>query len=139
MCSYECNMWWVNDIIKEGNPRFQNVPSYCSFSRTRWGCYRMTYCPCMTTMSFKIVSLVLNLSTFMSSFRLHAKGLAAGHLNHIFLLDALKAIKLEVFMPLTKFFIDTTNVIVTKQPYWLRSKTRIESIILRETWGNDAV
>ena len=39
------------------------------------------------------------LSTFMNVFRLHAKGLATGHFNHILWLDALKASKLEVLVP----------------------------------------
>ncbi|XP_022141690.1 probable RNA helicase SDE3 [Momordica charantia] len=64
-------------------------------------------------------------STFMSSFRLHAKGLAAGHFSHIFLLDASAAIEPETLVPLTKFATDATAVVVTgeagKQPNWVRS------------------
>ncbi|XP_022938433.1 probable RNA helicase SDE3 isoform X2 [Cucurbita moschata] len=54
-------------------------------------------------------------STYMSSFRLHAKGLAAGHFNHIFLLDASAAIEPETLVPLTKFATNATSVIVTGQ------------------------
>lgn len=64
-------------------------------------------------------------STYMSSFRLHAKGLAAGHFNHIFLLDASAAIEPETLVPLTKFATNATSVIVTgqtgNQPNYVRS------------------
>ncbi|PRQ41436.1 putative RNA helicase SDE3, P-loop containing nucleoside triphosphate hydrolase [Rosa chinensis] len=64
-------------------------------------------------------------STFMSSFRLHDKGIAVGHFSHIFLVDASSAIEPETLVALTNFADKTTSVIVTgkpgNSPRWVRA------------------
>ncbi|PRQ54840.1 putative RNA helicase SDE3, P-loop containing nucleoside triphosphate hydrolase [Rosa chinensis] len=64
-------------------------------------------------------------STFMSSFRLHDKGIAAGHFSHIFLVDASSAIEPETLVALTNFAVKATSVIVTgnhgNSPLWVRA------------------
>jgi helicase MOV-10 len=64
-------------------------------------------------------------STFISSFRLHDKGIAAGHFSHIFLVDASSAIEPETVVTLTNFADKNTSVIVTgrpgNSPRWVRS------------------
>ncbi|KAJ4838865.1 hypothetical protein Tsubulata_010901, partial [Turnera subulata] len=65
------------------------------------------------------------LSTFISSFRLHNEGIAAGHFTHIFLVDASSATEPEVMVPLAHLAIEETNVIVSGAPGnrsgWVRS------------------
>lgn len=64
-------------------------------------------------------------STFISSFRLHDKGIAAGHFSHIFLVDASSAIEPETVVTLTNFADKNTSVIVTgrpgNSPRWVRA------------------
>ncbi|KAM5552103.1 hypothetical protein ABKV19_026791 [Rosa sericea] len=64
-------------------------------------------------------------STFMSSFRLHDKGIAAGHFSHIFLVDASSAIEPVTLVALTNFAVKATSVIVTgnhgNSPRWVRA------------------
>ncbi|PRQ54836.1 putative RNA helicase SDE3, P-loop containing nucleoside triphosphate hydrolase [Rosa chinensis] len=64
-------------------------------------------------------------STFVSSFRLHDKGIAAGHFSHIFLVDASSAIEPETLVALTNFAVKATSVIVTgnhgNSPLWVRA------------------
>ena len=64
-------------------------------------------------------------STFISSFRLHDKGIAVGHFSHIFLVDAASAIEPETLVTLTNFADKTTSVIVTgspgHSPRWVRA------------------
>ncbi|KAM5566382.1 putative RNA helicase SDE3 [Rosa sericea] len=64
-------------------------------------------------------------STFMSSFRLHDKGIAVGHFSHIFLVDASSAIEPETLVALTNFADKATSVIVTgnhrNSPRWVRA------------------
>ncbi|KAM5566386.1 putative RNA helicase SDE3 [Rosa sericea] len=64
-------------------------------------------------------------STFMSSFRLHDKGIAVGHFSHIFLVDASSAIEPETLVALTNFADKTTSVIVSgkpgNSPRWVRA------------------
>jgi helicase MOV-10 len=65
------------------------------------------------------------LSTFVSSFRLHNEGIAAGHFSHIFLVDASSATEPEAMVALANFANDNTSVIVTGAPKdhsgWVRS------------------
>ncbi|XP_043694451.1 uncharacterized protein LOC122645184 [Telopea speciosissima] len=71
--------------------------------------------------NFKVIS-----STFMSSFRLHNKGLPAGHFSHIFLVDASSAMEPEALVVLTNLVDENTNVVVTgtfgNSPQWVRSE-----------------
>ncbi|XP_050375749.1 probable RNA helicase SDE3 isoform X3 [Argentina anserina] len=69
-------------------------------------------------------------STFMSSFRLHDKGIAAGHFSHIFLVDASSAIEPETLVALTNFADKTTSVVVTGRPGY--SPRRVRSDIARK-------
>jgi len=66
------------------------------------------------------------LSTFVSSFRLHNEGIAAGHFSHIFLVDASSATEPEVMVALANFADNNTAVIVTGAPRdhsgWVRSE-----------------
>ncbi|KAM3684227.1 hypothetical protein ACJW31_11G028100 [Castanea mollissima] len=65
------------------------------------------------------------LSTFVSSFRLHNQGIAAGHFSHIFLVDASSTTEPEATIALANFANENTSVIVTGKPgnrsRWVRS------------------
>ncbi|XP_011002267.1 PREDICTED: probable RNA helicase SDE3 [Populus euphratica] len=65
------------------------------------------------------------LCTFVSSFRLHNEGIAAGHFSHIFLVDASSATEPEAMVPLANLASEETSVIVTGVPGnhsgWVRS------------------
>ncbi|KAK7850388.1 putative rna helicase sde3 [Quercus suber] len=69
---------------------------------------------------FKII-----LSTYVSSFRLHNEGIAAGHFSHIFLVDASSTTETEATIALANFAKENTSVIVTGAPRnhsgWVRS------------------
>ncbi|XP_022993138.1 probable RNA helicase SDE3 isoform X2 [Cucurbita maxima] len=114
----ESNMFRAIAAFRERDEVPDDILPLCDYNRDQ-ECFT---CPSLDKLhKYKII-----FSTFMSSFRLHPKGLAAGHFSHIFLLDASAAIEPEVLVPLTKFAIDATNVIVTgqrgNQPYWVRSR-----------------
>ncbi|KAF2295956.1 hypothetical protein GH714_035366 [Hevea brasiliensis] len=65
------------------------------------------------------------LSTYVSSFRLHNEGIAAGHFSHIFLVDASSATEPEAMVALANLANEKTAVIVTGAPGnhsgWVRS------------------
>ncbi|KAK9935758.1 hypothetical protein M0R45_022844 [Rubus argutus] len=73
----------------------------------------------------KLLKFRVIFSTFISSFRLHDKGIAAGHFSHIFLVDASSAIEPETVVSLTNFADKNTSVIVTgrpgNSPRWVRA------------------
>ncbi|KAK9935759.1 hypothetical protein M0R45_022845 [Rubus argutus] len=73
----------------------------------------------------KLLKFRVIFSTFISSFRLHDKGIAAGHFSHIFLVDASSAIEPETVVTLTNFADKNTSVIVTgrpgNRPRWVRA------------------
>ncbi|KAF2295963.1 hypothetical protein GH714_035424 [Hevea brasiliensis] len=56
------------------------------------------------------------LSTYVSSFRLHNEGIAAGHFSHIFLVDASSATEPEAMVALANLANEKTAVIVTGAP-----------------------
>ncbi|KAF3946693.1 hypothetical protein CMV_027068 [Castanea mollissima] len=76
--------------------------------------------PLQKLRKFKII-----LSTFVSSFRLHNQGIAAGHFSHIFLVDASSTTEPEATIALANFANENTSVIVTGAPGnhsgWIRS------------------
>ncbi|KAK7850358.1 putative rna helicase sde3, partial [Quercus suber] len=76
--------------------------------------------PLQKLRKFKII-----LSTFVSSFRLHNEGIAAGHFSHIFLVDASSTTEPEATIPLANFANENASVIVTGAPGnhsgWIRS------------------
>ena len=76
--------------------------------------------PLQKLRKFKII-----LSTFVSSFRLHNEGIAAGHFSHIFLVDASSTTEPEATIALANFANQNTSVIVTGEPGnhsgWIRS------------------
>ena len=76
--------------------------------------------PLQKLRKFKII-----LSTFVSSFRLHNEGIAAGHFSHIFLVDASSTTEPEATIALANFANENTSVIVTGAPGnhsgWIRS------------------
>ncbi|KAK7824329.1 putative rna helicase sde3 [Quercus suber] len=76
--------------------------------------------PLKKLQKFKII-----LSTFVSSFRLHNQGIAAGHFSHIFLVDASSTTEPEATIALANFANENTSVIVTGEPGnrsgWVRS------------------
>ncbi|XP_022938436.1 probable RNA helicase SDE3 isoform X2 [Cucurbita moschata] len=114
----ESNMFRAIAAFRERDEVPDDILPLCDYNRDQ-ECFA---CPALDELhKYKII-----FSTFMSSFRLRTKGSAPGHFSHIFLLDASAAIEPEVLVPLTKFAIDATNVIVTgqrgNQPYWVRSQ-----------------
>ncbi|XP_059447500.1 probable RNA helicase SDE3 [Corylus avellana] len=79
-------------------------------------------CPSLQhLMKYRII-----LSTFVSSFRLHSEGIAAGHFSHIFLVDTSSATEPEAMVALANLADDNTAVIVTGAPNnhsgWVRSE-----------------
>jgi helicase MOV-10 len=79
-------------------------------------------CPALQhLMKYRII-----LSTFVSSFRLHSEGIAAGHFSHIFLVDTSSATEPEAMIALANLAVDNTAVIVTGAPNnrsgWVRSE-----------------
>ena len=76
--------------------------------------------PLQKLQKFRII-----LSTFVSSFRLHNQGIAAGHFSHIFLVDASSTTEPEATIALANFANENTSVIVTGKPgnctRWVRS------------------
>ncbi|XP_037492961.1 uncharacterized protein LOC105634689 [Jatropha curcas] len=76
-------------------------------------------------------------STYVSSFRLHSKGIMAGHFSHIFLVDASSATEPEAMIALANFATDDTAVIVTgaqgNRSGWVRSDIARENG-LRESY-----
>ncbi|KAL6292479.1 hypothetical protein ACE6H2_000621 [Prunus campanulata] len=85
--------------------------------------YKEPYFSCPPTEELREFRVIF--STYMSSFRLHDKGLTAGHFSHIFLVDASSAIEPETAVALTNFAEKSTTVIVTGQPgdnsRWVRA------------------
>ncbi|KAK9266327.1 hypothetical protein L1049_001670 [Liquidambar formosana] len=78
-------------------------------------------CPTLQEIqNFKVI-----FSTFVSSFRLHDKGITAGHFSHIFLVDASSTTEPEVMVPLTNLANEKTAIVVTGAPRdrtsWVRS------------------
>ncbi|XP_037492966.1 probable RNA helicase SDE3 [Jatropha curcas] len=76
-------------------------------------------------------------STYVSSFRLHNKGIMAGHFSHIFVVDASSATEPEAMIALANFATDDTTVIVTgaqgNRSGWVRSDIARENG-LRESY-----
>ncbi|KAL6292481.1 hypothetical protein ACE6H2_000623 [Prunus campanulata] len=85
--------------------------------------YKEPYFSCPPTEELKKFRVIF--STLMSSFRLHDKGLNAGHFNHNFLVDASSAIKPETVVALTNFADENTTVIVTgergNRSHWVQA------------------
>ncbi|KAI5348465.1 hypothetical protein L3X38_001352 [Prunus dulcis] len=86
--------------------------------------YKEPYFSCPPTEELKKFRVIF--STFTSSFRLHHKGLNAGHFSHIFLVDASSAIEPETVVALTNFADKNTTVIVTgergNRSHWVRAE-----------------
>ncbi|EXB51508.1 hypothetical protein L484_004773 [Morus notabilis] len=58
----------------------------------------------------------INLSTFVSCFRLHKEGLVVGHFSHIFIVDASAGSEPETMLALSNFADDNTAVVITASP-----------------------
>ncbi|KAF6140549.1 hypothetical protein GIB67_035576 [Kingdonia uniflora] len=98
---------------------FEDVPDDILSSCTYKGeCFT---CPSLEELkNFKVI-----ISTFVSSFRLHKKGISAGHFSHIFLVDASSAIEPESMVVLANLVDENTVVVITgnrmNSPRWIRS------------------
>lgn len=99
----ESDMFRANAAFREKEEVPEDILPLCPYKETCFSCP-----PTEEFCEFRVIS-----STFMSSFRLHDKGLTAGHFSHIFLVDASSAIEPETLVALTSFGDKNTTVIVT--------------------------
>ncbi|KAB2620454.1 RNA helicase SDE3 [Pyrus ussuriensis x Pyrus communis] len=99
----ESDMFRANAAFREKEEVPEDILPSCLYEETCFSCP-----PTEELCEFRVIS-----STFMSSFRLHDKGLTAGHFSHIFLVDASSAIEPETLVALTSFGDKNTTVIVT--------------------------
>ncbi|XP_068326913.1 probable RNA helicase SDE3 isoform X2 [Pyrus communis] len=99
----ESDMFRANAAFREKEEVPKDILPSCLYEETCFSCP-----PTEELCEFRVIS-----STFMSSFRLHDKGLTAGHFSHIFLVDASSAIEPETLVALTSFGDKNTTVIVT--------------------------
>ncbi|KAM2637977.1 hypothetical protein EV1_022406 [Malus domestica] len=99
----ESDMFRANAAFREKEEVPEDILPSCLYKETYFSCP-----PTEELCKFRVIS-----STFMSSFRLHDKGLTAGHFSHIFLVDASSAIEPETLVALTSFGDKNTTVIVT--------------------------
>ncbi|KAM1172399.1 hypothetical protein ACFXTH_022629 [Malus domestica] len=99
----ESDMFRANAAFREKEEVPEDILRSCLYKETYFSCP-----PTEELCKFRVIS-----STFMSSFRLHDKGLTAGHFSHIFLVDASSAIEPETLVALTSFGDKNTTVIVT--------------------------
>lgn len=81
---------------------------------------------CFTCPSFDdLKEFRIILSTFVSCFRLHKEGLAAGHFSHVFIVDASAGTEPETMIALANFANENTAVVITgstrSTPYLVRS------------------
>ncbi|KAF3455901.1 hypothetical protein FNV43_RR00543 [Rhamnella rubrinervis] len=112
----ESQMFRANAAFREKEDVPDDILPSCLYKRE---CFA---CPSLHELQkFRVI-----FSTFMSCFRLHNEGIAAGHFSHIFLVDASSAIEPEALVTLANFAHKNTAVIVTGQPgnssRWIRSE-----------------
>ncbi|PQP99674.1 putative RNA helicase SDE3 [Prunus yedoensis var. nudiflora] len=111
----ESDMFRANAAFREKDEVPDDILPSCLYKEPYFSCP-----PKEELREFRVI-----FSTYMSSFRLHDKGLTAGHFSHIFLVDASSAIEPETAVALTNFAEKSTTVIVTGQPgdnsRWVRA------------------
>ncbi|KAI5348461.1 hypothetical protein L3X38_001348 [Prunus dulcis] len=124
----ETDMFRANAAFREKHEVPDDILPSCRYKETYFSCppteeLRETYFSCPPTEELREFRVIF--STYISSFRLHDKGLTAGHFSHIFLVDASSAIEPETAVALTNFAEKSTTVIVTGQPgdrsRWVRA------------------
>ncbi|KAJ4974095.1 hypothetical protein NE237_007269 [Protea cynaroides] len=93
----------------------ENILHLCQYEEECFTCP-----PLEELKNFKVI-----FSTFVSSFRLHNKGLPAGHFSHIFMVDASSAMEPEALVLITSLVDENTKVVVTGSSRdsckWVRS------------------
>lgn len=90
------------DLYDEVPPE---IYSYCCYNTEE----EMYFCPPLNELSeYKLI-----VSTYMSSARIHASGLPAGHFTHIFLDSAGQASEPETMVPIANFATEETVVVVS--------------------------
>ncbi|KAM1302027.1 hypothetical protein ACFX2H_012993 [Malus domestica] len=111
----ESDMFRANAAFREKDEVPEDILPSCLYKEPYFSCP-----PTEELCKFRVI-----FSTYMSSFRLHDKGLTAGHFSHIFLVDASSAIEPETMVALTTFADKNTTVIVTGEPgnrsSWIRA------------------
>ena len=113
----ESEMFRANAAFREVNVVPTDILPYCPYDESK-ECFT---CPSFDELrEFKVI-----LSTFVSCFRLHKDGLAAGHFSHIFLVDAATGTEPEAMVALANFANEDTVVVITgsptSSPYLVRS------------------
>ncbi|KAB2600012.1 RNA helicase SDE3 [Pyrus ussuriensis x Pyrus communis] len=112
----ESDMFRANAAFREKDEVPEDILPSCLYKEPYFSCP-----PTEELRKFRVI-----FSTYMSSFRLHDKGLTAGHFSHIFLVDASSAIEPEIMVALTSFGDKNTTVIVTGEPgnrsSWIRAE-----------------
>ncbi|XP_015867642.3 probable RNA helicase SDE3 [Ziziphus jujuba] len=112
----ESNMFRVNAAFRGKDEVPDDILSSCLYKEECFACPSLE-----KLLKFKVI-----FSTFMSSYRLHSEGIAAGHFSHIFLVDASFAIEPEALVTLANFADKNTAVVVTGKPgnssSWVRSE-----------------
>ncbi|XP_048423719.1 probable RNA helicase SDE3 isoform X1 [Pyrus x bretschneideri] len=112
----ESDMFRANAAFREKDEVPEDILPSCLYKEPYFSCP-----PTEELRKFRVI-----FSTYMSSFRLHDKGLTAGHFSHIFLVDASSAIEPEIMVALTSFADKNTTVIVTGEPgnrsSWIRAE-----------------
>ncbi|CAB4292636.1 unnamed protein product [Prunus armeniaca] len=111
----ESDMFQANAAVREIDGVPEDILPSCLYKEPDFSCP-----PTEELKKFRVI-----FSTFMSSFQLHDKGLNAGHVSHIFLVDASSAIDPETVVALTNFADKNTTVIVTgergNRSHWVRA------------------
>ncbi|XP_059447499.1 probable RNA helicase SDE3 [Corylus avellana] len=111
----ESDIFRANAAFREIDEVPIDILSSCIIERELFACPSLQH-----LRKYRII-----LSTFVSSFRLHNEGIAAGHFSHIFLVDASSTTEPEAMVALANFANDNTSVIVTGAPGdssgWVRS------------------
>lgn len=111
----ESEIFRANAAFREKDEVPEDILPYCPYEGEHFVCP-----PLKELKNYKVI-----LTTYVSSFRLHSKGIRAGHFSHIFLVDASSVIEPEAMVVLAHLATESSVVVVTggamNRPRWVRS------------------